>query len=446
MKTTLWFLLACSSGFALVGGKPATPGQFPSLVLIEDCTATKIGEHHFLLAAHCVVEASGEDENYTNQIKSTFSEGVTLSLDRALNHVKDKWSHSVTVARVFVHPAYRYSSVTQPWLKPQAISDVAVVVVAEKTPDIPILPVSDEPLIAGATVTKVGYGCPETTEDEIRAWVSSGNRQLLHADSTIVESAPAIAKYYSTATKSKRDLAFYSTNKVQEFIGGNFSVTRGKFHRKPPSGEKDKGDAKEVSLGFSDSGGPLLAKQKGKWAVVGVNAKSLLWLAAEHGTKQVPVAYDLHTRLDRDNFSGTSAWLHAVTTLTPGRVKSHASLDGLFATVVDPAAWKKQKEPWLTKEYLREEGKSFKASLTAATGKPCSLGLKKLELYDLNNEENRVFALDPNEDEEELPLKASGEGQWKVSSKQELKVESVLVEFVGPKPKIDDSACLFRLE
>ena len=91
MKTFLstvafWALMCASStGWSLVGGTKVPIGLYPSIVLIDDCTATKVGDYHFLLAAHCVVDGAeyGGDDSYANQLKPGFGEEATLPVSRS---------------------------------------------------------------------------------------------------------------------------------------------------------------------------------------------------------------------------------------------------------------------------------------------------------------------------------------------------------------------------
>ena len=362
MRVSLFILFLIGSGpaFGLVGGRKAAPDQFPSILLLEDCTATKIGDVHFLLAAHCVVDAAGGgDEAYQNQIQPKFSEGAEIHLDRKVTHEKGSWTHTLHVVRTFVHPAYRYTSVVHPWMKPQTISDIAVVVVDKKTPEIPVMDVASEPVAPGSTVVKLGYGCPEVLSEKIQSWVVAGGRELHFATAKTVAGTDALESYFRTARKSARDLEFYSTDKQRKFLTGSFNVTKGQYHAAPPKRESEKGDSSESSLGFSDSGGPLLVEKRGKYSVVGVNAKSLLWPKEEHKTKLEPVAVDLHTRVDTKSFTGTSEWLQGVLAVTSKNAKDKSFLDGQIAVAIDPEALPKAKDSFDTRKYLRAEERSL---------------------------------------------------------------------------------------
>jgi len=431
---TFLALLFSAESFGLVGGEKAAPDQFPAVALMEECTVAKVGDFHFLLAAHCVVKPGLDDEDlYANQTLPTFAAGSTVRLDRAVDHTKGKWSHTLHVAHTFVSPAYRYSSVTHPWLKPQGIADLAVVVVKEKTPEIPQLSFVSTPLKPGEAVVKLGYGCPETESEKIRDWVTAGDRELKFAASTVEPGTDALASYVAGVRKKASAVEFYSTSSRREFIAGSFLVTAGKYHAGPPKKASDTGDAKLASLGFSDSGGPVLAKRKGKWVVVGVNAKSLLWPAAEHGTKLEPVAYDLHTRLDEETVTAAADWL--------GQVLDSKAPEGLLAGVVEGKTG--TTEVLLTHAYLRREVKKLTLALTSADGKPCPRPLEKAVVYDLNLEDSHTWASEPNEDEDEKPLKKQGPGRYVLTSATEMKVESLKLTFLSEKGA---PACLFRLE
>lgn len=458
---TLFLLLAlgfiADTAFGLVGGQKPKPNQFPALALLEDCTATKIGSHHFLLAAHCVVNAAetGDGESYVNQVKSEFTEGAEIGLDRETLHRKNHWTHRLKVARTFVHPAYRYTSLSDPWQKPQGISDIAVVVVDKATPEIPQLPLYRKPLAPGDTILKAGYGCPETAHDKILDWVSAGERELLYFETRVEDGAKAIASYHAGAKKSAKQLQYYASDEQRNYIASSFTVTRGKFHAGAPKKATDKGDAKEASLGYSDSGGPLLIAKGGKLSVAGVNAKSLLWPKEEHGTSLEPVAYDLHTRTDDTSFTGTSAWLDKVLAVEPGSAKKSLAIDGVLTATLDLTKIPKRgdlsfpnerDEPLLTKKYLRAERKKLELRLLTPSGRPCPIGIERVTIYDLNLEEDLVWALTPDKDEDEKKLKAVSPGTWEISHSANMVIESVRLGLKPSGAKSEEQVCLLQVQ
>lgn len=442
MRWLYSLLLLSNVGFALVGGQKAAPDQFPAVALLEDCTTSKIGEFHFLLAGHCVVNGAGrgDDDAYLNQTLPAFAEGSEIRLDRDVSHRKGHWTDVLHVARTFVHPAYRYSSVGHAWLKPQGISDIAVIVVKEKTPEIPVLAFLTERLTVGEEILKLGYGCPETTAKKIKEWVADGDRELKFAASRVRAGVDSLRAYHDAAKKSAKALAYYSTSALRDFIAGSFTVTPGKFHAAPPKKDSDAGDAGEASLGFSDSGGPVLVKRRGKYAVVGVNAKSLLWPREEHGTLLEPVAFDLHTRVDAESFTGTAEWLKQVLAVTAAKAKG-APLDGLLTGVVSGKA-----ESLVTRAYLRPEVEKLTLTLSSPAGGPCPRSLEKVELYDLNREDRLVWAAKPDEKNDEVALKAASPGRFVLTPDDAVKIESARLTLSGGKAPGSDAVCLFRLE
>lgn len=474
MKTALIFMLSLgivTPTMAIVGGRKAAQvpvdkfsavlpekGLFPAQVLIADCTSTKIAEQAFALAAHCVVDSTQRDEsNYVNQLLPAFEEGTTLRFDRKVHHKADQWSHEARIIRTLVHPAYRYSGSLQSWLKPQAISDIAVIIIDKKTPEIPIMEIDDAPLAVGDEVIKMGYGCPEIESGKIIEWVVNKERELTYELSKVVTAVDSIARYYQSLKKSAQDLPYYSEAPRQEFIAGSFNMTKGKFHKAPPAKKTDQGDPKEVSLGFSDSGGPLLVKRGKVWKLAGINAKSLLWPKEEHHSGLEPVALDLHTRVDKENFSGTNEWLKEVISLSIPALKKKKVVGARLSVALnreDLTAKKKDKIAWFPseneegatlREYLRSESKIHRLSITTPTGAPCPLTLERVTVHDLNSEDDPVWAIKPEKDEDELSLKSIAPGVWELKHSDLLLVESARFGFSLPLPE-SKLACLIRLE
>lgn len=136
--------LVDSSQDQLVNGHVATEAEYPSTVHLGGCTGVKVGERHFLSAAHCFPNPG-----------SVTHLSVTAD-NNALNHV------SLTVESVNNHPEYQNctscagdNSMSDFGLKP----DVSLIIVDELTPQIPIAVIDPNPVQDGASVTLTGYGC-----------------------------------------------------------------------------------------------------------------------------------------------------------------------------------------------------------------------------------------------------------------------------------------------
>ncbi|MFD2111358.1 trypsin-like serine protease [Thiorhodococcus fuscus] len=175
-----------SSAVALLGGQLDTQGRYGAVVSLGEgerlhCSATKIGPDRFLTAAHCVVSL-GDGE-----LEDAFRPGRRLFIGHQLAPRSPDDLTPVTLAEVRLHPSYaqalrRFIAYRQETIRAyrerysgdelarrvrlvkldthftSRFPDVAILTVAEPTPDIPVLSVDCEPLRAGETVEIVGYG------------------------------------------------------------------------------------------------------------------------------------------------------------------------------------------------------------------------------------------------------------------------------------------------
>ncbi|WP_437314944.1 trypsin-like serine protease [Sorangium sp. So ce385] len=133
-----------SSQEELVNGHVATEAEYPSAVYLGGCTGVKVGERHFLSAAHCFPNPG-----------SVTNLSVTAD-NNTLNQV------SLTVVSVNNHPEYQNctscagdGSMSDFGLRP----DVSLIIVNELTPQIPVAVIDPNPVAVGASVTLTGYGC-----------------------------------------------------------------------------------------------------------------------------------------------------------------------------------------------------------------------------------------------------------------------------------------------
>jgi trypsin len=127
----------------LVGGHVATEAEYPATVSLGGCTGVKVGPRHFLSAAHCFGD-------------STLKTLAVTSDNDARNF------QTLTLVSINIHPEYTTcsacaydGSMSDFGLKP----DVALLIVQEPTPGIPIAMLDPTPVGLGASVTLTGYGC-----------------------------------------------------------------------------------------------------------------------------------------------------------------------------------------------------------------------------------------------------------------------------------------------
>ncbi|WP_437805855.1 trypsin-like serine protease [Sorangium sp. So ce1078] len=128
----------------LVNGHVATEAEYPSAVYLGGCTGVKVGERHFLSAAHCF-----SNPGSVTQLNVTAD-------NNTLNQV------TLTVVSVNNHPEYQNctscagdNSMSDFGLKP----DVSLIIVNELTPQIPIAEIDPTPVQVGDPVTLTGFGC-----------------------------------------------------------------------------------------------------------------------------------------------------------------------------------------------------------------------------------------------------------------------------------------------
>lgn len=132
----------------LVNGHVASESEYPATVaLIHDnvfCTAVKVGERHFLTAAHCM----SNPQNITQ---------ISVTTDNNTQNFIN-----LSVASVNNHPQYLNcsscagdNSMSDFGLKP----DVSLIIVNEATPQIATAVIDPTPVAVGSSVTLTGYGC-----------------------------------------------------------------------------------------------------------------------------------------------------------------------------------------------------------------------------------------------------------------------------------------------
>lgn len=234
----------------LVDGHVATEAEYPSTVSLGGCTGVKVGPRHFLSAAHC----------FGNPSMSTLS--VTAN-NNAQNF------QNLTVSSVNVHPQYTSctacsgdGSMNDFGFKP----DVALIIVQELTPAIPVAVIDTTPVAVGAAVTLTGYGC------ENGVGQPSGPSRFKVGDTHSID--PFLI---SDATS----------------IPASFSTTYGPGV-----------DASAPGLCPGDSGGPLFRTGTNK--VIGINA--LVSFGGEQGT---PIG-NWFTRLDQQSRYNVYGWITAL--------------------------------------------------------------------------------------------------------------------------------------
>ena len=265
------------SNDALIGGRVASAGQFPSTVtLMGECTATKVAPKRLLTAAHCVLDPA------TVSLRYVAGSRLSVAHDPATGYV------DVEVAAVHVHPAWMKacedaycaaSSVTARLDAP----DVAVIELATDLADVPAASIDSAVLAAGDRVTLLGFGCTEG----VLLPDSRESLSLKYADTRLVPAERAV-----------HDGSAVLASDVPQ-VAGIYSLTSGPGATKARAG-----------LCPGDSGAALYKKRDGRLVVVGV--ASNYTLGPEAGDKVGLPVTNWHTRLDVASKHDVAGWLKSI--------------------------------------------------------------------------------------------------------------------------------------
>jgi hypothetical protein len=278
MKSTLATLaiaatLVTSSlaGENLIGGTLAIKGQFPFVVNIRGCTATKISAHEFLTAAHCFFSGPNKWK-----MPSTVSIDATEigSPKQYLLKVKEIRLHPTWIANCQKHKCT--GKETGGSHDDPGKVDLAQVIVLEETSEIPSISVETAPLPIGTEVTFAGYGCTEFLGGPGYGKLRIGKNHIGSPD--LLTHARSLYRYISDIT------------------GDSYWVTPGTAM-----------DKTFPSLCPGDSGGPLLVKVGGAWKIAGIGA-DYTFKGKYERTGSIPMT-NLHTRLDDGSRYQISTWL-----------------------------------------------------------------------------------------------------------------------------------------
>lgn len=262
---------------ALIGGRAASAGQFPSTVTLKgECTATKVAPKRLLTAAHCVLDPA--------TVSVRYPAGSRVSVA----HDPSKGFTDVEVAAVHVHPAWMKacedaycaaSSVTARLDAP----DVAVLELATDLADVPAAPIDGAPLATGDRVTLLGFGCTAgvlVPDEREKITLKYAETRLVSADHAVHEGSAVLAADVPQ-------------------VAGIYALTSGPGAAKARAG-----------LCPGDSGGALYAKRDGRLVVVGVSSNYTFGPEAKDKVG-LPIT-NWHTRLDTASKHGVGAWLRSL--------------------------------------------------------------------------------------------------------------------------------------
>lgn len=271
---------------ALIGGSQAAAYHFRSTVGIGgECTAAKVGPKLFLTAAHCVslprpgrFETVPPDFPQNDGVKPKYLPGQSFVLNWGLN-ATDSQQSSVTVVRTSIHPSWWACPLCQnPTLSLDGAADIAVIEIAQLTPQIPEAVVDLDPVAPGQQVAKVGWGCEDHT-NHAPGSIPLGRYKT--ADAWVV-----------AAAQIQLPDPVYTSDEIAK-VGASYLITEG----------KDKNSAR-ASLCLGDSGGPLYLPNNTERRIVGVNS-NYNFRPGSNGVSWT----DWHTKTANNAPLGVARWL-----------------------------------------------------------------------------------------------------------------------------------------
>ncbi len=282
---------------ALIGGDPATADYFRSTVGIGDeCTAAKVGPRLFLTAAHCV--AVPRPARHTTPppgypandgVDDPYVAGQPLLIQWGLD--ADGPSGTFTIVQTSIHPSWwTYPSSPDPVFDEDSTADIAVIEIAEDTPEIPEARVELDAIAPGTPVVEVGWGC----EESVYTPDTHLGRFKAHESTTL---PPETALTYVTSISS-----WPPAESTMTAIMGAYLFTPGRTQ-----------DPDTASLCPGDSGGPLYLQDSSDPRVVGVNSN---YTFTSDGSG---VSWnDWHTQTALGSFHGIGEWLENLGVNTVG--------------------------------------------------------------------------------------------------------------------------------
>jgi hypothetical protein len=273
---------------ALIGGSPAASNQFRSTVGFGGvCTAAKVGPRQFLTAAHCVaVPRPGRLDPVPDPfppndgVADKYLPGSPLLIQWGLS-VDDPEQVELTITQTSIHPSWWECPLCQEPSR-NAAADIAVVAIAEDTPEILEARVELDHVAVGEPVVKVGWGCEITTNPPPGTSVELDRYKL---DDTVTIVATEIQRHEPRITDEQRAR-----------IDASYLISAGRDQ-----------NANDASLCLGDSGGPLYLADNADLRVVGVNSDYTF-----RGDQPEPGGIswtDWHTRTSLDSLHGVGQWL-----------------------------------------------------------------------------------------------------------------------------------------
>lgn len=269
----------------LVGGAQVSDGEWDSAVFWAGnggaCSGSVVGPRHLLTAAHCVQVIDFSRGVMFGRVTESLAPNTPIALTHSKTLDAESAYDQNTIERVEMHPAWQracesgcpYNNAT---ISPFAPDLALITMRRDIAADFVRARVLTGALLPGVPVSIMGYGCEHGVGQP-----SPGDRRL---------------KQFVTRTVN----ASY-TNHLFSFVPRGLSALFERHYVITP-GQDLHGEA---SLCSGDSGGPLYLTDVSQGeVVVGVNAY-YTFRDANGGVSTT----NAHTRLGRDNPSGTAEWL-----------------------------------------------------------------------------------------------------------------------------------------
>ena len=284
----------------LIGGRQAAPYHLRSTVGIGDaCTAATVGPRLFLTAAHCVdvprprrMQPVPPDYPANDGVHEDYLPGKSLLIHWGLT-ADDADQAEFTIVKTTIHPSWwECEFCDPPHRSPGSAADIAVIEIAEDTPDIRQARVDLDPVAVGEQVVKVGWGCEERTN------IDPSTLELIRYKSDDAWVIPT--------NEIQHDGTYFSSALLND-IGGGYLITAG--HAQDPG---------LASLCLGDSGGPLYIPDNTDPRVVGVNSDYTFKPSGDPEDLGGVSWTDWHTKVSTDSIHGVAQWLIGLNVDTVG--------------------------------------------------------------------------------------------------------------------------------